>query len=114
MKSPHPLSLLSEIFILTLHFLRILAGALLLDMLLPGPLASTLGLVSGAAATSNRSRDSSSSSSSTNEVLQLTRELAPLLPAVATEIMPELSSRLASRIAARFIRENFIPTPAAN
>lgn len=35
------------------------------------------------------------------------RELGPLLPAVATEVLPELISRLNSRVAARTIREVF-------
>jgi aarF domain-containing kinase len=35
------------------------------------------------------------------------RELGPLLPAVATEVLPELVARLNSRLAARTIREVF-------
>jgi aarF domain-containing kinase len=35
------------------------------------------------------------------------RELGPLLPAVATEVLPELITRLNSRVAARTIREVF-------
>ena len=35
------------------------------------------------------------------------RDLGPLLPAVATEVLPELISRLNSRVAARTIREVF-------
>ena len=48
------------------------------------------------------------------------RELGPLLPAVATEVLPELVRRLNSRIAARTIREVFVeegesvPAPAAS
>jgi aarF domain-containing kinase len=47
------------------------------------------------------------------------RELGPLLPAVATEVLPELVRRLNSRIAARTIREVFAeegaaPAPAAS
>ena len=47
------------------------------------------------------------------------RELGPLLPAVATEVLPELVRRLNSRVAARTIREVFaeegaVPAPAAS
>lgn len=35
-------------------------------------------------------------------------ELAPLLPEVATQVVPELSRRLAGRITARLIRELFV------
>ena len=35
-------------------------------------------------------------------------ELAPLLPEVATSVVPELSRRLASRITARLLRELFV------
>ncbi len=37
-----------------------------------------------------------------------TQELAPLLPGVATQVLPELSRRLAGRITARLIRELFV------
>ena len=36
------------------------------------------------------------------------QELAPLLPGVATQVLPELSRRLAGRITARLIRELFV------
>lgn len=35
-------------------------------------------------------------------------ELAPLLPEVATQVVPELSRRLAGRVTARLIRELFV------
>ena len=38
----------------------------------------------------------------------LMQELAPLLPGVATQVLPELSRRLAGRITARLIRELFV------
>ena len=40
-----------------------------------------------------------------NDPARALRELGPLLPAVATEVLPELISRLNSRVAARTIRE---------
>ena len=36
------------------------------------------------------------------------QELAPLLPGVASQVVPELSRRLAGRITARLIRELFV------
>lgn len=36
------------------------------------------------------------------------RQLAPLVPGVATEVVPELSRRLAGRIAARVLRDLFL------
>jgi aarF domain-containing kinase len=40
------------------------------------------------------------------------REFLPLLPAVATQIVPEVASRLFSRITARALREVFVAEPA--
>ena len=45
--------------------------------------------------------------SRTADPSKVVRELGPLLPAVATEVLPELISRLNSRVAARTIREVF-------
>ena len=45
--------------------------------------------------------------SRTADPSKVARELGPLLPAVATEVLPELISRLNSRVAARTIREVF-------
>ena len=39
------------------------------------------------------------------EAAVFSRELAPLLPSVAAQMLPELASRLSSRVTARFIRE---------
>lgn len=36
-------------------------------------------------------------------------ELAPLLPGVATQVVPELARRLAGRLAARLLRELYVP-----
>ena len=36
-------------------------------------------------------------------------EIAPLLPRVASQVLPELTERLTSRVAARAIREVFLP-----
>ncbi len=35
-------------------------------------------------------------------------ELAPFLPAVATELLPSISSRLISRISARVVRDLYV------
>ena len=48
---------------------------------------------------------SNSSSPDAAKTAQLARELLPLVPTVAQEIVPELVQRLASRAGARFVRE---------
>ena len=66
--------------------------AKIVNFLTGGSAARALGGGGGGAADSAR-------------VLQ---ELAPLLPEVATQVVPELSRRLAGRITARLIREIFV------
>lgn len=43
-----------------------------------------------------------------SEGVAVAGELLPVLPAVATEIVPQLIGRLASRVAARAVREVFV------
>ena len=52
-------------------------------------------------------RDLSFSAASARVNTQAFNEISPLLPAVATQIVPELTRRLSSRIAARAIRDVF-------
>lgn len=41
-------------------------------------------------------------------VPELVRELGPLLPAVASELLPGISERLLSRLAARAVRDLYV------
>ncbi|KAI5072142.1 hypothetical protein GOP47_0012248 [Adiantum capillus-veneris] len=42
------------------------------------------------------------------KVLEITRELLPLLPSITAELVPEIANRLVSRVVARFLREAFL------
>lgn len=42
------------------------------------------------------------------QALALTRELGPLLPGVALQVVPEVATRLSSRVTARLLREMFL------
>lgn len=54
----------------------------------------------------NRSSTSAAPSLESNALL--VREMLPLLPTVAQELLPEVSRRLATRVGARVIRELYI------
>jgi aarF domain-containing kinase len=41
------------------------------------------------------------------EVMEVVRELLPVLPTVATHLLPEIVNRLTSRVMARTLREIF-------
>jgi hypothetical protein len=41
------------------------------------------------------------------EVMEVVRELLPVLPTVATQLLPEIVNRLTSRVMARALREIF-------
>ena len=55
----------------------------------------------------SRSGDDGRAGAAGGDPTRALRELGPLLPAVATEVLPELVSRLNSRVAARAIRDVF-------
>ncbi|KAH7416531.1 hypothetical protein KP509_14G095700 [Ceratopteris richardii] len=42
------------------------------------------------------------------KVLEITRELLPLLPSITAEVLPEVVNRFVSRVVARFLREAFL------